>query len=71
MAKTLTAKAAISIHNNAQKAKKEGAVAYKRFVRQVIEDYGIEKNDAFRIANGDDMLQIVAKYEQEVVQNEM
>jgi hypothetical protein len=32
-------------------------------LKQVIEDYGIEKNDALRLAMGENLLQIVAKYE--------
>lgn len=62
--KKLTARAAITIHKDAQKAKKKGFVEYKRYMKQVIEDYGIEKNDALRIAMGsENLLQIVAKYE--------
>ena len=61
--KTLTAGKAIAIHREAQKAKKNGAVEYKRYLKQVIEDYGIEKNDAVQIALGKNMLKIVAKYE--------
>ena len=62
--KKLTAKAAIDIHNEAQKAKKKGFIEYKRYMKKVIEDYGIEKNDAFQIAIGENLLQIVAKYEE-------
>ena len=61
--KKLTARKAIAIHNEAQKAKLKGVIEYKRYLKQVIEDYGIEKNDAIQIANGNNLLQIVAKYE--------
>ena len=61
--KKLTARKAIAIHNEAQKAKRKGVIEYKRYLKQVIEDYGIEKNDAFRLAMGENLLQIVAKYE--------
>ena len=61
--KKLTARKAIAIHNEAQKAKLKGAIEYKRYLKQVIEDYGIEKNDASRLAMGVNLLQIVAKYE--------
>jgi hypothetical protein len=61
--KKLTARKAIAIHNEAQKAKRKGFIEYKRYLKQVIEDYGIEKNDALRLAMGENLLQIVAKYE--------
>ena len=62
--KKLTARKAIAIHNEARKAKLiKGAIEYKRYLKQVIEDYGIEKNDALRLAMGENLLQIVAKYE--------
>lgn len=61
--KKLTAKKAIAIHNEAQKAKRKGFIEYKRYLKQVIEDYDIEKNDALRLAIGENLLQIVAKYE--------
>ena len=64
MTNKLTAKVAIGIHNEAQKAKKKGFIEYKRYMKKVIEDYGIEKNDAFQIAIGENLLQIVAKYEE-------
>lgn len=63
--KKLTARAAIAIYNDAQKAKLKGGVEYKRYIKQVIDDYGIEKNDAFQIATGKNLLQIVARYEVE------
>ena len=61
--KKLTARKAIAIHNEAQKAKRKGVIEYKRYLKQVIEDYGIEKNDVSQIANGNNILQILAKYE--------
>lgn len=54
--KKLTARKAIAIHNEAQKAKLKGAIEYKRYLKQVVEDYGIEKNDAIKLANGEDLL---------------
>ena len=61
--KKLTARKAIAIHNEALKAKRKGVIEYKRYLKQVIEDYGIEKNDVSQIANGNNILQILAKYE--------
>lgn len=63
MTKQLTARNAITIYYEAQKIKQKGAIEYKRYLRRVVEDYGIEKNDVFQIANGNNILQIVAKYE--------
>lgn len=61
--KRLTARKAIAIHNEAQKAKRKGAIEYKRYLKHIVNDYGIEKNDAFKLAMGENLLQIVAKYE--------
>lgn len=63
--KKLTARKAIAIHNEAQKIKLKRATEYKRYLKQIVEDYGIEKNDALRLAMGENLLQIVAKYEVE------
>ena len=63
MTKQLTARNAITIYSEAQRIKQKGAIEYKRYLRRVVEDYGIEKNDALRLAMGENLLQIVAKYE--------
>lgn len=61
--KILTARRAIAIHNEAQRSKRKGAIEYKRYLKQIVNDYGIEKNDVFKLAMGENLLQIVAKYE--------
>lgn len=63
MTKQLTARNAITIYSEAQRIKQKGAIEYKRYLRRVVEDYGIEKNDVSQIANGNNILQILAKYE--------
>lgn len=65
MAKKLTARTAIALHNNARQAMLKGRIPYKQYVQQIVEDYGIKQTDALKIANGKDLLQIVAKYEVE------
>ena len=39
------------------------AVEYKAYVRKIMDTYGLEKNDAFRLVRGENVLEIVAKYE--------
>ncbi len=43
--------------------KNMNAVEYKRFVKSVMDKYGLEKNDAFALVQGNNVLEIVAKYE--------
>lgn len=39
------------------------AIEYKRFVKSIMDEYGLEKNDAFSLVQGNNVLEIVAKYE--------
>ncbi len=38
-------------------------IEYKRFVKELIDTYGLEKNNAFSLVQGNNVLEIVAKYE--------
>ena len=43
--------------------KSMNAIEYKRFVKSIMDEYGLEKNDAFSLVQGNNVLEIVAKYE--------
>ena len=59
----LTAKTALEISKNKSNIKHMSGGEYKTYVRQIMDTYGLEKNDAFRLARGENVLEIVAKYE--------
>lgn len=57
----LTAKTALEISKSNIKHMSGGE--YKAYVRKIMDTYGLEKNDAFRLVRGENVLEIVAKYE--------
>ena len=59
--KKLTATDALQISKT--NTKKMTGVEYKHFVKGLMDTYGLEKNDAFSLVQGNNVLEIVAKYE--------
>ena len=59
----LSAKTALEISKNKSNIKHMSGVEYKAYVRKIMDTYGLEKNDAFRLVRGENVLEIVAKYE--------
>lgn len=59
--KKLTATDALQISKT--NTKKMTGIEYKHFVKELIDTYELEKNDAFSLVQGNNVLEIVAKYE--------
>ena len=63
MTDRLTAKAALKIMRNKSRLKNMTGPEYKMYIRAIMEQYGLEKNEAYQLARGKKVLEIVAKYE--------
>lgn len=62
--KPLTAKIAMEIAKNKNKVKHMTASEFKAKGKEIVEIYGVEPKDALMLLRGENLLEIVAKYEE-------